>query len=102
MADESLRGNTARLLEARAEADVSAAAAAAHRLAGVAGSYGLPALRAVAKEVESVAREEDLRRLDALLAGLEALTEDSILALDAWTTNAMKDGRDHVTPPPPL
>ncbi|WP_404385524.1 ATP-binding protein [Caenispirillum salinarum] len=92
MADESLRGNTARLLEARADADSVAAGAAAHRLAGVAGSYGLPALRTVAKALEDAARSDDLRRLDALLVGLEALTEDSIQALDAWTAGAVEEG----------
>ncbi|EKV27590.1 hypothetical protein C882_1436 [Caenispirillum salinarum AK4] len=92
MADESLRGNTARLLEARTDGDAAAAGAAAHRLAGVAGSYGLPALRAVAKGLERAAHDANLKRLDALLVGLEALTEDSIQALDAWTAGAVEEG----------
>ncbi|MCA1973831.1 MAG: hypothetical protein LDL44_13405, partial [Caenispirillum sp.] len=54
------------------------------RLAGVAGSYGLPALRAVAKGLEKAARAEDGPAVEALLSGLPALTEDSIRALDAW------------------
>lgn len=88
MADNSLRGNTARLLEAWHDADPPAAAAAAHRLAGVAGSYGLTALRAVAKDLERAAKAGDGAAVDGLLAGLDALTEDSIRALDDWCAGA--------------
>ncbi|SOD92710.1 hybrid sensor histidine kinase/response regulator [Caenispirillum bisanense] len=84
MADDSLRGNAARVREAWHDDDPAAAAAAAHRLAGVAGSYGLPALRAVAKALEKAARAEDGPAVEALLSGLPALTEGSIQALDAW------------------
>ncbi|WP_343865893.1 Hpt domain-containing protein, partial [Caenispirillum bisanense] len=89
MADDSLRGNAARVGEAWRDDDPAAAAAAAHRLAGVAGSYGLPALRAVAKALETAARAEDRATVATLLTGLDTLTEDSIRALDGWCAGQM-------------
>lgn len=77
LAAVSIREHSDRLKTAVAEDQSSVAGEAAHRLAGVAGAYGLMRLRALAKDLETAARHNkplDLSPLDALVtAGLEAL-----------------------------
>lgn len=68
---EIRREELALIRQAHAEGNLEQVRFLAHRLKGTGGSYGLDELTRLGRDIESAARQEQLREADALIGELE-------------------------------
>lgn len=83
-----LAGVAAALRAACAGPNLPAAGREAHKLAGLAGSLGCPAVAEAARQIEAAAGAHPARAR-ALVADLEGLVPTAIEALRAWRTKTL-------------
>ncbi len=83
-AEEQLPVLAAALREAWARRDLPATRQAAHKLAGLAGSFGCAALMAFVQKAEVAARRDDAPSVAPVVDGLDAELTPALAALRGW------------------
>lgn len=86
-ASQCVREGCSGLQEAWAGGDLTQVRRVAHRLKGGAACIGLLALAAHCRDIEERACRGDSDGLGTLLTDLQALVQDSLVALEGWAEN---------------